>query len=366
MNVVISREELNAAISMVQKAISTRSALAILDGILLEAEGNDLVLTGYDLETGIECRIPCEVKCPGRLVLRSRLFGDIIRKLPEERVSLEKTEDGPVLIQSGKARYKIDYMAGEYPKIPEVEKTEQLSVSQNVLRDMIQETIFAASSDESRPVLNGINLVLEDGKLELVAIDGFRLAVREEDIEDKDKTLQYIVPAKAMQEVARILDKSDEPVQLYSSHNYILFANDKVRLVSRLIQGEFMNYENIIPQSSMTSIKLQKQDLLDAIERCALIINVDQRRYPITLQSEDDGRLVVSATTDIGNAREELMCHFEGEPIDVDFNPRYFLDALRNIPDDEIMLDFGGSASSCLIKPLEGDKFLYLLLPLRR
>lgn len=310
--------------------------------------------------------IPAQVKTEGKLVLRSRLFGDIIRKLPEERVSIEKTDDGPILIHSGHARYEIDFMEGEYPKIPEVEKTKQFSISQNTLREMINETIFAASNDESRPILNGINLHCEGSKLELVAIDGFRLAVRTEEMEDKDENIQFIVPAKAMQEVSRIIEKSDQPVNLYSSHNYILFDNGQVRLVSRLIQGEFMQYEAIIPNSYMSKITISKEDLLAAVERCALIINMEQRRFPITLKSELQSKLVISAASDIGSAKEELNCRIEGEEVDIDFNPRYFLEALKNIPDEEIRLDFGGGGTSCVIRPLEGEKFLYLLLPVRR
>jgi len=231
---------------------------------------------------------------------------------------------------------------------------------------MIGQTIFAASSDENRPILNGIKVLADDNNLELIAIDGFRLAIRREVFAEELPSMSFIVPAKAMQEVAGILTPTDNPVKIYPSHNHILFDTGSVKLVSRLLQGEYMDYHKVVPSEVMSQIRLNTRDMLDAIDRASLVINVEQRRFPVTLENPDKNTLMISSQTDLGEVHEEIQINLEGENIDADYNPKYFMDALRNIPIDEIYLEFSGTFGPCLIKPIEGDQFLYLVLPLRR
>lgn len=367
MKLVCSKNLLNDAISMAQKAIATRSTLPILDGLLFEAEKDSLTITGYDLETGIECKVDTDVLREGKVVLNAKMIGDIVRKLPEDLVNIEVEDNFLIKITSGKAKFRIKGMeASDYPKIPIVEEAQQLEVSQKALKDMILQTIFATSTDENRPILNGIKVISEGKRLELVAIDGFRLAIRREDFENELPGMSFIVPAKAMQEVASILDPTDKPVKVYPSHNHILFDTGSVKLVSRLLQGDYMDYHKVVPSEVKSKIVLNAKEMLKAIDRASLVINVDQRRFPFTLKSEDQRTLSISSQTDIGEVHEEISIELSGENVDADYNPKYFIDALRNIPDENIILEFSGTFGPCLIKPSEGENFLYLVLPLRR
>ena len=367
MKLICSKNLLNDAITMAQKAIATRSTLPILDGLLFEAESDELTITGYDLETGIECKIDTDVLRPGKIVVNARMIGDIVRKLPEDLVNIEVEENFVINITSGKAKFKINGIESkDFPKIPIVEEAEQLKVPQRVLKDMISQTIFAASNDENRPILNGIKVIAQGHQLELIAIDGFRLAIRREEFEEELVDLSFIVPAKAMKEVAGILDPTDNPVKIYPSHNHILFDTGSVKLVSRLLQGDYMDYHKVVPNEVMSKILLKTKDMYQAIDRDSLVINVDQRRFPFTLKSENQNTLSISSKTDIGAVHEEIAIELQGENIDADYNPKYFIDVLQNVPIEDISLEFSGTFGPCLIKPLEGNQFLYLVLPLRR
>ncbi len=365
MQVICSRTDLNNAISMVQRAIANRSTMPILEGILFSAQDN-LTLTGYDMETGIEARVPAEIREGGEVVFKSKIFGDIVRKLPEENVFIQIDDKYKATIRSGQANFEIFAQAGdEYPKLPDVEEKQKLNLPQELLKEMIEQTIFATSNDESRPILNGIKVRSEAGKLEMVAIDGFRLAVRSAEIPDNDDILDFIVPSKAMAEVARALEPG-ENIAIFPSHNHILFETDKFRLVSRLIEGDFLDYQRIIPPSCSSQIKVVPQEMLAAIERAALLINVEQRRFPVSLKTLSSKELEISAKTDLGSVEETIEVDLEGDNIDIDFNPKYFLDALSVIEEEKVYLEFSGPSAPCLIKPQEGEGFLYMVLPLRR
>lgn len=368
MKFICSRERLMEAVSIVQKAVATRSTLPILDGILIEANtGAGLKLTGYDLETGIECKVEADVPESGSLVINARMFGDIVRKLPEDIVSIESTGSLSVTIDSGSSHFSIKGIkADDFPKIPIVEETGRLDLKQCELRDMIRQTLFAVSTDESRPVLNGCYFVSEDKTIEMVAIDGFRLALRRRESEETLPQMKFIIPGKALNEVGRILQASDAPVQIYPSQNHILFDTGRVKLVSRLIQGDYMNYKSIIPQAAETTILINPKAMLDAVERAALVISSEERRFPVRLATPDQDTLVVSANTDIGTLREEISIQLTGNRIDIDFNPRYFQDALKVIDEDQIAIVFNGSMGPCVLKPVESQDFAYLVLPLRR
>lgn len=366
MKIISSRNLLNDAVSMAQKAISTRSTVPILEGILAEADENGLTLTGYDMETGIECKVDAEVIEPGSIVINARMLGDIVRKLPDDTVTLETDEKQIISITCGRSSFKIRGLnAGEYPKIPIVEEAKQLVLPQQILKDMITQTIFSVSNDPNRPILNGIKVTVKENALELVAIDGYRLALRREVFDDKLPEMQFIVPTKTMHEASRILVNVNEDVKIYPSHNHILFDTGTVKMVSRLLQGEYMQYESIIPTSAMTQMFVETKPLLSAIERAALVVDVENRRFPINVKNEDDSHLLISARTDVGQAKEDVMMEKSGEDIDYNYDPRYLNEALKAIPDEKIRLQFNGQMGPCLLLPEEGDSFLYLVLPVR-
>lgn len=366
MKIICSRGKLIEAINTVQKAISSRHTMPILDGILIEAD-EGIKLTGYDMEIGIECLVDADIPEKGNAVLPARMFGDIVRKLPEDVVILEQTSAQNVEIESGSAHFSIKGLrADEYPKIPTVEQAEKIKLPQNLLREMIHQTLFAVSTDETRPILNGCFFQAEEKLVEMVAIDGFRLALRKSELDEPKGSMKFIIPGKALHEVGRILAAEDEPVDIYPSSNHVMFDTGCVKIVSRLIQGEYMNYKSIIPQTAETTITISPVALLEAVERASLIITTDDRRYPVRLTIPDDETLVISANTEIGTVREEIAMTMNGDSIDIDFNPRYFIEALRVIDEDEITIVFNGTMGPCVIKPMDHDAFAYLVLPLRR
>jgi DNA polymerase-3 subunit beta len=367
MKFICSRDRLIEAISIVQKSVGVRSPMAILDGILVEAD-EGVKLTGYDMETSIECSIEADVPVKGAIVINARMFGDIIRKLPDEIVSLETTDNLAITIDCGSTHFSIKGLRAEdFPKIPEVADTAQLHIRQSLLKEMIRQTLFAVSTDESRPVLNGCYLVSDGSALEMVAIDGFRLALRRSAIGEELPVMNFIVPGKALNEVGRILSSSgDAQVDIYPSLNHIKFDIGSVTLVSRLIQGEYMNYRGIIPQTAETTLTVDPKSLLSAIERAVLVITSEDRRFPVRLSMIEEETLIVSANTDVGSLREEITVAMKGSKIDIDFNPKYLLDALKAIEEDEISMVFNGSMGPCVLRPLDSQDFAYLVLPLRR
>ena len=366
MKIICSRDRLMEAISIVQKAVATRSTLPILDGILIEAESG-VKLTGYDLETGIECQVDADVPESGSIVVNARMFGDIIRKLPDDIVTIETTQNMSLQIECGSTHFSIKGIkADDYPKIPVVENDQMVSLGQNLLKDMIRQTLFAVSTDESRPILNGCYLNCDGTTLEMVAIDGFRLALRKNELGTELPAMKFIIPGKALGEVGRILQSNETPVEIYPSQNHIRFDAGRVKVVSRLIQGEYMNYKGIIPQTAETTMTISPSAMLAAIERASLVITSEERRFPVRLTMTDDETLVVSANTEVGTLREEITVSMTGNRIDIDFNPRYFLDALKAIDEDEVSVVFNGSMGPCVIKPIDSQEFAYLVLPLRR
>lgn len=369
MKLYTNKSLLSEAISMAQKAIAVHSPNALLQGLFLDAKSdNSLTIIGYDLETGIESRLNCEVEEAGQLVVNAKMFGDIIRKLPDEQVFLKSDAQLNLEIQSAHSKFKIRGMeAIDFPKFPVVEASQQLTLPQNLFCEMVQQTLFACSTDESRPVLNGIYVETEGQRLNFVAIDGFRMALRTEVFDEKIEPLHFIVPLKTMNDAARILDNSSsEPVSIYPSHNHVLIDTGRVRMVSRLIQGDFMDYRKVIPAAYLSEMEMNSRDLLEAIDRASLIINVEQRRFPVTFKNLANQTFLIHAETDLGTVHEELPIQMSGEDIDVDFNPKYFMDVLRNLKEQPVKLQFTGKSGTCVMSPVEGQNFLYMILPLRR
>ncbi len=367
MKFICSRDRLVESISIVQKAVSTRSTLPILDGILIEASESGVKLTGYDLETGIESQVEADVMTNGAMVINSKLFGEIVRKLPDNQVIIESNTQMQITIESGTSVFSIKGISADgYPKIPVVADAEKITLPQSLFKDMIRETIFAVSTDESRPALNGCFFTCDGFAIEVVAIDGFRLALRKQLIGQDLPVMKFIIPGKALNEVGRILGGKEKEMIVYSSPNHILFDTGTVRVVSRLIQGEYMNYRAILPKTSNTTLLVSPQAMLEAIERASLIILSEDRRCPVQLSMPDEDTLIISASTELGTLREQIPVHISGEMIDIDFNPRYFIDALRVIDDEEISIIFNGSNGPCVLRPTEGEDFSYLVLPLRR
>ena len=371
MKFTCSRDDLVNNVSIVQRAVTSNSTVNILNGILIEASDFDKIkLTGYDLQTGIEADVEASVTEKGSVVIDSKFFGDIIRKLPEPEVEITSDNNFLTIIKCGQAEFKISGLDPEpFPKIPEIDEAEaeKIVISQKILKNMINHTIFAVSRDNSRPVLNGSNIVSDGSVLSVVSIDGFRMAINREEMGSDFPKIDYIVPGKALTEMSKILsDDEDAEINIYTSMQNLLFDIGNVRMVSRLIEGPFINFETIITRNPKTVITIDRKQFLDAVDRASLIIINEDRKCPVSFVTNNSSELTVHASSSRGDLQESIDINLEGDLIDVDFNSRYVIDVLKNIEDDVIRVEVNGGQGPCIIKPIEGEKYIYLILPIRR
>jgi DNA polymerase-3 subunit beta len=283
-------------------------------------------------------------------IIISRIFGEIIRRMPNTKVNIEKDENENIIITCKNSRFEIKGTKGEsFPRIPEIKREKSLKVCQAVIKDMISQTIFAVGEDENRPILNGVNIESKNGLLTFVAIDGFRLALRKYIIEDVDADINVVVPGKTLSEIAKILEPTDEDVTIYVAENQIMFDMGNTKVVSRLLEGEYFNYENVIPDEYETKILINRKEFLDSIERASILISSDGTRYPINIALKHD-KMIITTNTNIGSAREEIKIEVEGNDIEAKFNPRYFIEALKEIDEENIDVSFNSDVGPCIIK----------------
>lgn len=365
MKVICSKENLLEGINIVQKAVSTKTTLPILEGILIEAD-EKVKMTGNDLEIGIECYVEADVKKKGSIVLNSKMFGDIVRRLPDAEVLMEVKENNAVTIECENSLFEIKGISPEgFPALPSIQKENGIKMSQKLIKDMIKQTIFAVSVDENRPILTGSLFEYKSGRLSIVTIDGYRLALRTLTPENAVEDRSFVIPGKTLNEISKIIQPVDDELSIYAAGNQILFDLNKCIMVSRLLEGEYLNYMGIIPKEHETKVTVNARELLACFERASLVITNDERRYPVKLDISDD-MMIITSNTEIGNAREEIRLEMEGKKMEISFNPRYFVEALRVIENEVINIYFTSSIGPCTIKPLQGDSFAYLILPIRK
>ncbi|HEY8348751.1 MAG TPA: DNA polymerase III subunit beta [Clostridia bacterium] len=369
MKIICSKEKLLEGINIVQKAVSAKTTLPILEGILVEA-GDQVKLTSNDLEIGIECIIEADVREEGAIVLNARMFGEIIRKFPDAEVLIEVRENNNVVIECENSMFEIRGLDAEgFPALPTLEKKDGIKISQRMLKDMIRQTIFAVSTDENRPMLTGSLFEYKDGKFTIVSIDGYRLAMRCFEPENENETVsaerKFVIPGKTLNEIAKILQPVDDDIYIYAAGNQILFDMGNCIMTSRLLEGEYLNYMSIFPKDHETKVRVNTKDLLSCFERASLVITSEERRYPVSLDITEE-KIVITANTEAGNVREELKIDMEGKRLEISFYHKFFIEALRAIDNETIDIYFTTSLGPCTIKPLQGNDFAYLILPIRR
>ena len=367
MKIICSKDNLLDGINIVQKAVSTKTTLPILEGILLEAN-EKVKMTGNDLEIGIECYVDADIKRTGSIVLNSRMFGDIVRRLPDSEVLIEVRENNSVIIECENSFFEIKGISAEgFPALPSIEKEEGIKISKKILKDMIKQTIFAVSMDENRPILTGSLFEYRTGKLTIVSIDGYRLAMRccSSENEAAGASRNLVIPGKTLNEIAKIIQPVDEDIYIYAAGNQILFDMGNCIMTSRLLEGEYLNYMGIIPSEHETKVTVNTKDLLACFERASLVITNEERRYPVKLDISDDV-IVITANTEAGNVREEIRAEMEGKKLEISFNHKYFIEALRVIDNEMVDIFFTTNIGPCTIKPLQGNDFAYLVLPIRK
>lgn len=364
MNIVCDKSLLCDALDGVSKAVTTRSAIPVLEGVLLKAEGFQLHLTGYDLEMGITTTIEANVRQPGEIVLNAKLLSDMVHRMPASDISLLVDDSGKCTVQGGVAQFEIQTMsASDYPDLPNTGAERTLTMKTGMLKDMIDRTLYAVSQDDRKPAHTGELFEITPDKLTIVALDGYRLAIVERPVE-ATKDIRIIVPAKTMTEVNRLLPNDEnEDVHICANRRYVVFMAGGYTIMSRLIEGEFLNYKNVIPDGWRTRVTLETKPCMDTIERASLIIT-ERLKNPLRV-SFSDGRVVVRCQTNLGRVMDEFDANIDGDAVEIGFNNRYLLDALRNARADKVVMEISGPLSPVKVLPESGSDFIYLVLPVR-
>lgn len=353
-----------SAVNAASRTVTTRSSIPALEGILIEASNTTVTLTGYNLSTGVRAIIHTDPARQGSVVLNARLFGEIVRKSPDDYVTLDADENLTVKITCGMSEFTILGLSpNDFPDLPAPENEKSLSVAGSVLKSMISMTIFAVSDNENKPVHTGSLFDVKNGCLNVVSVDGYRMAIRREKVSSTVEAMSFVVPGPALREVERLCGEEEEPVNIHLGRRHITFEIGDVTLVSRLLEGDFINYETSIPKEMKIKVIVETKPLQDAVERVSLIIN-ERLKNPIRCYFEEN-LLRLCCNTAIGKANDEVRMEGDGGNIEIGFNNRYLQDAIRAVPDDKISIQLMNGLSPCIIRPIEDDSYLFMVLPVR-
>ncbi len=364
MKIRVEQTELTRALNIVLKAVSTRTTVEILKSVYIHAQDGKITLIGNDLNIGIETSLPAEVIEAGSIVVSGRMFSDIIRKLPNELVTITKGETKIHINCLNSDFYLTGSNPSEFPELPIINVEQKIVIDKYLLSDMIRQTIFATSHDESRPILTGALFDISDNQMTMVAIDLYRVALKKINI-ISNVDCHLVVPAKALHELLKIIsnDAKNSQISIYKTNKYIKYAVDDTVLIARLLEGEFINYQQIMPTEYKTKIICSKNELYHAIDRAALIAN--QSKNTSLLFDIADDYLNISSNTENGSVKERVKIELEGPKLKIGFNPKYWLDVLKVIEQDNIVIEMTTNTSPCIIKPESDQNYTYLLLPIR-
>ncbi|MFR4594867.1 MAG: DNA polymerase III subunit beta [Oscillospiraceae bacterium] len=364
MKFTCEKNQLVSAISVASRTVAQKSAISGLEGILVRA-GVKVMLTGYNLETGITVSVDADIQETGACVMPARLFFDIVRKLPDDTVSIQVDESFKVSIKGGISSFTITALsADDYPELPDVDSEKGIRVPQNELKAMISGTIFAVSENQARPIHTGVLFEVDNDSITSVAVDGYRLALRrylpEESLE---RTLKFVAPAAALKEVEKILGDTDDPATFYPGSKHILFTIGDATLVCRILEGEFLDWRRVLPQNNPVKLVGNVSRLTDSIERVGLVIS-EKLKSPVRCKFGDNAAELRTIST-IGEAYDVCPIAGDGKDLEIGFNCKYLLDALRAVPDSECTLEMINGLSPIVLNPTEGNRYSYMVLPVR-
>ncbi|SDQ04729.1 DNA polymerase-3 subunit beta [Virgibacillus subterraneus] len=376
MKFIIQRDQLMAGVQDVMKAISSRTAIPILTGMKIDAKSDGITLTGSDSDISIESYIPAEENGivhveqieEGSIVLQARYFPDIVRKLPEKTVEIEADSNLKVTIRSGKAEFNLNGQdAEEYPQLPKLQTDNSFEIPTDLFKSLIKQTVFAVSTMETRPILTGVNVKLENETLIFTATDSHRLASREIPVKESNGNLpSIVVPGKSLTELNKILDDTEENVEISVTNNQILFRTKHLNFLSRLLDGNYPETSRLIPEQSKTILHVKTKELINTIDRASLLAK-EERNNVVKLTTKGDNVLeITSNSPEVGRVAEEISVQsIEGEELKISFSSKYMLDALKAIENDEVKVEFTGAMRPFIIKPANNDPILQLILPVR-
>jgi DNA polymerase-3 subunit beta len=362
LRITCAKDELAQALGVVSRALSTRTSVQILSGILLEARAGELRLAATDMELSLRAGIPAQIEGDGAIVLPGKTFVDIARLLPGDEVTIEhKPAESVVHVTAGTASYTLNtYNPEDFPRLPELDAVSTFSVERESLLETIARVARAASRDESRPVLTGVLVQFGGGKLTMAATDSYRLAVKETTFSGTVPDLEAIVPGRALQELARVAGSGDE-VEIGVQENQVLFSTDGVWLTTRRIDGQFPNYRQLLPEAFEHELTLPRVELLDVIRRASVMI---QRATPLQLRFAEGELTVIARTHEVGESQESMPVAYTGEVLEIGFNADFLRDGLELLDTDDVRLKLISPLRPAVIQG-EGDDFTYLVMPIR-
>ncbi len=365
MKISVNQTILSKTLNVVSKAVSSRTTIPILKGILLKTVEEGLLLSSSDLDISIEKTVPVTVAEEGSVVVPASLFTDIVKMLPNGDIEISCDASLNVTIRCLTSEYQIvGQSPEEFPSIGEIKAREQYEFDKNTFKDMISKTAFAASIDESKGIIVGILMELDEGVMNMVALDGFRMAVARSSVPSLDRK-KIIVSARILSEINKILmDLPDADVvkmTLDEKRGVVEIADTKI--IIRLLEGEFIRYRDILPKEHKVRVNVNRKELVDSIERASVMARKGKNNLIVLAVQED--RMTITSRSEEGNVREELFINLEGEEIKIGFNAKFILDALKAVDDEDVILDMNTSVSPCIIRPVEGNAYEYLVLPVR-
>lgn len=367
MKFTCSQHTLSKALNTVSKAVSNRTTLPVLKGILLEASSDGtLTMTASDLEISIQKKIETNVETAGSAVVISKLFGDIIRKLPNEDIIIEKTTENSIQIKTNSSEFTvINLPVDEFPKIGEKEEdNDTLVFDRDIFKDMVKKTSFAASIDESKGILVGILTEISEENVNMVALDGFRLALASEKMNSENEN-KFIISAKIMNEISKIIsdDEDESDIKISLGDKKASFRIGTTEVILRLMEGQFIKYRDIIPSDSTINVRIGRSILLESIERASLLAK--EGKNNLIKMNIKNNLLTITSRSEEGNVKEEIIMEKTGGDLEIGFNSKFVIDVLKVIDDEEISMNFKTGTSPCVVRPVEGNKYEYLILPVR-
>lgn len=364
MKVICDGLDLSIATSQVIKAISNKTTNPILEGIKITTENDSLKLSATDLELAIEKTIRAEIMEEGEVVIPGRFFSDFIRKLTNEKINLETNDKNQLKINYTDSESFIQcYDALEFPNLKIINDGDFFVITQRDLKTLINRSIFSTAVDDTRPILKGCLFEIKNDSIKSIGLDGYRLAYITKPLVSSNVETNIVVPAKSLNEIWKFLEDSDENVKVYIQKNFLMVEIDSTKIITRLIEGDFINYNQIIPKDFTTSLVINKSVFEEAIERTSVLSRVDKNNL-VKFEIKDK-ILTLTSNSDIGNIKENIGISLKGNDLTIAFNSRYFSECLRTINDEAIKISFNTPSSPCIITPSEGDDYLFLILPVR-
>ena len=362
MKLICSKSNLLHGVNIVSKAVPTRTTMAILECILIDASANEIKLTANDMELGIETKIEGEIAERGVIALDAKIFSEIVRKLPDSDVTIETDASFKTTITCEKAKFNIVGKSGDdFSYIPYIERNEPIVMSQFTLKEVIRQTIFSIADNDNNKLMTGELFEIEENDLKVVSLDGHRISIRNIELKNNYSHKKVVVPGKTLQEVSKILPGSaEDEVSIFLTDNHIVFEFENTSVVSRLIEGEYFKIEQMLSSDYETKVKINKRELLDCIDRASLLVKESDKK-PI-IMNITDGTMELKINSFIGSMNEDIDIAKEGKDILIGFNPKFFIDALRVIDEEEVTLYMVNPKAPCFIKDDEGT-FIYLILP---